>query len=184
MGAQSEKEVWPPCIWCINIHLTVSLQWYILFSTGLRHPSLEILFYSDQTVNFQFLKQSCAELEWGFNCFFRQTFNSLSCSKSLIYLSFWCVYCPHILSLGGSEGNTGFLYWLAGLELNLLVAQLFWSVQAAMSKPLWIWGLPWWLSGKEFTCQRGRHGFDPWSGKIPHAAEQWSPCTTTTGQVP
>ena len=24
------------------------------------------------------------------------------------------------------------------------------------------------------------HGFDPWSGKIPHAAEQLSPCATTT----
>ena len=24
------------------------------------------------------------------------------------------------------------------------------------------------------------HGFEPWSGKIPHAAEQLSPCTTTT----
>ena len=31
-------------------------------------------------------------------------------------------------------------------------------------------GLPWWLSGKESTCQRRRHkrhGFDPWMGKIP-----------------
>ena len=27
-------------------------------------------------------------------------------------------------------------------------------------------GLPWWLSGKEFTCQGSRPGFDPWSGKI------------------
>ena len=25
-----------------------------------------------------------------------------------------------------------------------------------------------------------RHGFDPWSGKIPHAKEQLSPRTTTT----
>ena len=24
------------------------------------------------------------------------------------------------------------------------------------------------------------HGFDPWSGKIPHAAEQLSPCATAT----
>ena len=29
-----------------------------------------------------------------------------------------------------------------------------------------------------FHC-RG-HGFDPWSGKIPHAVEQLSPCATTT----
>ena len=32
-------------------------------------------------------------------------------------------------------------------------------------------GLPWWLSGRESTCQCRRHGFDPWSRKIPHAAE-------------
>ena len=28
------------------------------------------------------------------------------------------------------------------------------------------YGLPWWLSGKEFACQ-WRHGFDPWVKKIP-----------------
>ena len=27
-------------------------------------------------------------------------------------------------------------------------------------------GLPWWLSGKESTCQYRRHGFNPWVGKI------------------
>ena len=27
------------------------------------------------------------------------------------------------------------------------------------------------------------HGFKPWSGKIPHAAEQLSPCATTTEPV-
>ena len=27
------------------------------------------------------------------------------------------------------------------------------------------------------------HGFEPWSGKIPHAAEQLSPCATTTELV-
>ena len=26
----------------------------------------------------------------------------------------------------------------------------------------------------------GGHGFNPWSGKIPHDAEQLSPCATTT----
>jgi len=28
-------------------------------------------------------------------------------------------------------------------------------------------GLPWWLSGKESTCQCRNSGFDPWVGKIP-----------------
>ena len=29
--------------------------------------------------------------------------------------------------------------------------------------------LPWWLSGKEPACQCRRHGFNPWSRKIPQA---------------
>ena len=33
-------------------------------------------------------------------------------------------------------------------------------------------GLPWWRSGWESACQCKGHGFEPWSGKIPHAAEQ------------
>ena len=43
-----------------------------------------------------------------------------------------------------------------------------------------ILGLPWWSSGKESAFQCRGHGFDPWSGKIPHAVEQLSPSTTTT----
>jgi len=35
--------------------------------------------------------------------------------------------------------------------------------------------LLWWLSGKEFSCQCGGHGFCPWSGKIPYAARQLGP---------
>ena len=41
-------------------------------------------------------------------------------------------------------------------------------------------GLSWWLSGKESTCQCRRHGFDSWSGKIPHALGQLSLCATAT----
>ena len=39
-------------------------------------------------------------------------------------------------------------------------------------------GLPWCLSGRESACQYKRRGLDPWSGKVPHAAEQLSPCAT------
>ena len=41
-------------------------------------------------------------------------------------------------------------------------------------------GLPWWRSGWESACQCRGRGFEPWSGKIPHAAEQLSPCATAT----
>ena len=33
-------------------------------------------------------------------------------------------------------------------------------------------GLPWWLSGKESTCQCMRCRFDPWVGKIPWRREK------------
>ena len=36
----------------------------------------------------------------------------------------------------------------------------------------------WWLSCKESACQCRRHGFNPWSGKIPQAMEQLNPCAT------
>ena len=44
-------------------------------------------------------------------------------------------------------------------------------------------GFHWWLSGKESTCQCRRHRFNPWSGKIPLATEQLSPCPTAIASV-
>ena len=41
-------------------------------------------------------------------------------------------------------------------------------------------GLPRWHSGWESAWECRGHGFEPWSGKIPHATEQLSPCATTT----
>ena len=50
---------------------------------------------------------------------------------------------------------------------------------------MWIERLPWWSSGWESTCQCKGHGFNPWSGRIPYAVRQLSPCATTTeAQVP
>ena len=44
-------------------------------------------------------------------------------------------------------------------------------------------GLPWWLNDNESACQCRRSGFDPWSRKIPHAAEQLNPGATTIEPV-
>ena len=41
-------------------------------------------------------------------------------------------------------------------------------------------GLPCSSSGEKSTCQYRGHGFNPWSGKIPHATGQLSLCTTNT----
>ena len=49
-------------------------------------------------------------------------------------------------------------------------------------KKMWC-GLPWWHSGWESACQCRGQGFEPWSRKIPHAAEQLSPGATTTEPV-
>ena len=40
-------------------------------------------------------------------------------------------------------------------------------------------GLPWWRSGWESACRCRGHGFEPWSGRVPHAAEQLGPWATT-----
>ena len=45
------------------------------------------------------------------------------------------------------------------------------------------WGLPRWHSGWESACQCRGHRLEPWSGKIPHAAEQLGPWATTTEPV-
>ena len=37
-------------------------------------------------------------------------------------------------------------------------------------------GIPRWHSGKEYTCQCRRHGFNPWVGKIPWS-RKWQPTT-------
>ena len=54
-----------------------------------------------------------------------------------------------------------------------------WNLNNTLLRCQWV-RLPWWFSGKESACQCRRCTFDPWSGKIPHAAEQLGWCTTTT----
>ena len=43
-----------------------------------------------------------------------------------------------------------------------------------------IFSTPWYLGGKESTCQCKKHEFDPWSREIPHVTEQLRLCTVTT----
>ena len=44
-------------------------------------------------------------------------------------------------------------------------------------------GLPWWSSDKEYARHCRGPEFDPWSGNIPHAAEELSPCATTVEPI-
>ena len=47
-------------------------------------------------------------------------------------------------------------------------------------KMLWYLDFPGGPVVKNPPANAGGQGFDPWSGKMPHAAEQLSPCATTT----
>ena len=47
----------------------------------------------------------------------------------------------------------------------------------------WFSGFPCWSSGKESTLQCKGPRFHPWSWKIPHTAEQISPCAATAERV-
>ena len=57
------------------------------------------------------------------------------------------------------------------------------GIEVPLCKIKRVLGLPWWLSGKESTYQCERHGFCPWSGKIPHPVEQLSPSAATMEPV-
>ena len=72
--------------------------------------------------------------------------------------------------------KTWLTFFRETVELGRMVKIIWFS-------PFKIWentGLPWWRSGWESACQCRGHGFEPWSGKIPRAAEQLGPCTTIT----
>ena len=66
------------------------------------------------------------------------------------------------------------LFWF--VEFKMFLSQCWswshsWWFLAVCSSFVWQFqGLPWWSSNKESTCQCRGHGFDSWSGKIPHAA--------------
>ena len=80
------------------------------------------------------------------------------------------------------------------LDHKRLVIQSNWGscpfreVSSPKSTGLWVrqliqkivLGLPWWRSGWESACRCRGHGFEPWSGKIPHATGQLGPWATIT----
>ena len=67
---------------------------------------------------------------------------------------------------------------IGGVSLGRRLRSLLWHRRKKEE------AIPWWLNGKEPTCQGRRHGFSPWTGKIPHVVEQLSLCATTIEPVP
>ena len=86
-------------------------------------------------------------------------------------------------------------YWWLFLHFTHLCPKCWFTQHKGLSFFLYLWsqtcrlgadpsfkslalGLPWWHSGWESACRCRGHGFEPWSGRIPHAAEQLSPWAT------
>ena len=63
--------------------------------------------------------------------------------------------------------------WLCGEFYHPWATSNWKGLKFNLSKREW-GGLPWWLSGKESTCQSRRQGFSSWSRKIPRATWQLS----------
>ena len=80
----------------------------------------------------------------------------------------------HILSSFMSRFSHMFIWIIFYKETAIFVSQLVCSIKDTNA------GLPWWRSGWESACQCRGHGFEHWSGKIPHAAEQLGPWATIT----
>ena len=54
------------------------------------------------------------------------------------------------------------------------VCEMVFQCSFILHFPNYQWGLPWWLSGKESTCQFKIPGFDSWVRKIPWR-RKWQP---------
>ena len=64
-------------------------------------------------------------------------------------------------------------YFLLYLDFKNCISQVRYTHLNISFKKCWA-ELPWWLSGKESSCQFRRHKFKPWSRKLLHAVEQLS----------
>ena len=98
----------------------------------------------------------------------------------------WLYQCLHpgcdmvlqfceMLPMGKSDKSSNTPDLLDWSTLSLIVVNLQLSQNNSLIKKR---GLPWWRSGWESACQCRGHGFEPWSGRIPHAAERLGPWAT------
>ena len=66
-------------------------------------------------------------------------------------------------------------YHPAPLEPKYSLKIPFITLDSLIFNQVAIMGFPWWLSGKESTCQPKSHEFNTWSRKVPHAVNWTKP---------
>ena len=71
------------------------------------------------------------------------------------------------------------IWWMGCNVLTYMERTVQWSARSFIYLKN-VRGLRWWRSGWESACQCRGHRFEPWSGKIPHAAERLGPWATIT----
>ena len=86
---------------------------------------------------------------------------------------------PHTFNLGKKKAYLQSIIKQGAIKLinSVLIIMFYIWMEYYKSEAI---GLPWWRSGWESACQCRGHGFESWSGRIPHAAEQLGPWATTT----
>ena len=83
-----------------------------------------------------------------------------------------------VYRIENSQKPVAYLY--ISLKMNIWKLKLKSTISFIITPQKWNTGLPWWRSGWESACQCRGHGFEPWSGRIPHATEQLGPWATVT----
>ena len=98
---------------------------------------------------------------------FSSSLEAMTCQLKQVFREEWCMgnAAEHSdITLWRTSEATGDTLWCAQTGKDPLSSNTGHSSKFNL-------GLPWWLRGKEFACQSRRHGFSPWSGKIPRAAK-------------
>ena len=162
---------------------------------GAPQPQCHLVWYTD-TIGFllSFLLLQCFLTQWTHYVFY-YSFDSSSLFQQSLGQSV-CVKAPlfrYIFHLAihniylGKKYNSKIIHvaWVINVKcIFKVLKKIVWISKKELQKGTtshksgWLSlkstqiGLPWWSSGWESACQCKGHGFDPCSGKIPHAMEQ------------
>ena len=104
------------------------------------------------------------------------------CRTLLVQVPAWPMNCHKFLSFDLSWSSLFFFFFFNNfliLFLDVLAFRCYTGFSIVVVNGGYslvaVHGIPWWLSGKESACQCRRHGFHPWSRKMPQNIEACEP---------